>query len=115
MTSPLNPKNPAHARDNIPERGLRFPQPARHLDLDTREHGYALAYHVRRDLNLGPSAKVGPSLRGGMEGTRVRQDKNIRVAADNLTSPSHPGVDTEKALVRGQTRQDFSDAFGFFH
>ena len=115
MTLFLNPKNAAHARDNITERGLFFIQLARHLDLDAGKHGHVLAHHVRRDLYLGPPAKVGPSLGSGMQRTRFLQDKNIRLAAQDLTRPSHAGVDAKKALVRRQRCQDISYAFLFGH
>ena len=112
---PLNPKQPAHPLNNIPERALLFIQPPSHLDLDAGEHGHALAHHIRRDLNLGPAAKVRPSLGGGVQRTRFLQDKDIRVTAHNLTRPGHPGVDAKQSLVRGEGRQDFSDTFRFFH
>ena len=112
---PLNPEQSAHAEDNITERGLLFIQPTRYLNLDAGEYGHVLAHHPRRYLHLGPPTKVRPSLRGGMQRTRVMQDKNIRVTADDLTRPAHPGVNAKKALIRGQLSQDFPYTFGFFH
>ena len=111
----LNPKNAAHARDNILKRDLRFIQLSSDLDLDGSEHGNFRANHIGRDFYFGPAAKVGPSLGRGMQGAGVLQDKNIRITADDFASPAHPGVDTKKALLGRKCCQDFSNTFGFGH
>lgn len=113
--SPLNPEQSAHARDNITERRLFRAQPSRDLDLDAGEHGHALAHHFRRDLYLGPAAKIGPSLGGGPKRSRLRKQDHVGRPAHDLARPSHSGVDTEQPLVRGQRCQDFPYAILFFH
>lgn len=111
----LNSKDAAHTGDDIAERGLLRAQPPHHFDLDTGKHGYALTNHIRRDLNLGPTAKIGPSLGGGPQRARFLQDKYIRFTAHDLASPTHSRVDAEKALLGRQRGQDFSYTFRFFH
>ena len=115
MNLPLNPKNAAHPLDNITERGLRFFQSPSDLDFDASEHGHALADHIWRDFNFDPAAKIGPSLGGGMQGSGLIEDEDIRITSNNFTGPTHPGVDAEKALLGRQGCQDFSDTFGFAH
>ena len=115
MMLPLNPKNPAHPRDNIAERGLRFFQFSGDLDLDGGKYSYFRADHFLRDFDLGPAAKVRPSLRRGMQGAGFVKDYFIRCSTDNLTGPAHPRVDAEKALLGRQGFKDFSDTFGFAH
>ena len=110
----FNPEYAAHPLNDIAERRLSRSQLPRDLDLDAGEHGHALPHHVGRDLNLSPSTKIGPTLGGGMERSGLSQSDEFRGAAHDLTGPSHPGVDTEKAFVRGQGCQDLLDTFRFF-
>lgn len=111
----LDFKYTAHLRDNITERGLRFPQPSSDLDLNSGKYGYGLPYHFVRDLHLCPAAKVGPSFGRSMEWTGLMDHHGFAIPAQDLTSPTHAGIDAEQSLGRRQGCQDFSDAFGFFH
>ena len=111
----LNPEQSAHTEDNITERTLLPVQPSRYLDLDGGEHGHPGAHHVRRDLYLGPPAKVRPSLGGCMQRTRFLQDDKVGGAPYGTARPAHPGIDAKKALVGGKVCQDFPYTFGFFH
>lgn len=97
--SALNHKFPSHALKAALKSHLRLTQLARHLDLHCRENGDFPTDHIGRNLNFCPATKIGPALGGGMEGTGLLEDNQVRRAADDFTRPAHTGVDAEQSLT----------------
>lgn len=113
-----------HRREHVAEPGLRGFQAARGLDFLAHEYGDFFAHHFGSDGDGLPSHEVGESSGRAVEWACITHYDSGAAHAIALDygircrrGPSHTGVDTEHALVFGETRQalEYEVAFGFCH
>ena len=119
-----DPISPAHAHEAVPEQPLEAGQAARGLDFLADEYGDFCTHHFGRDRDGLPAHEVGEPCRRAMEWACITHYDSSAAHAIALDygircrrGPSHTGVDTEHALVFGETRQalEYEVAFGFCH